>query len=126
MVESRLLGIEPVALESVTGHRHEYEVAVLLAEPPGHFMAVHPGHADVQEDDVRPKVARRRESRVAAMRGAHVVSRDLQQDGQALGGVDVVVHDEYAADGDARHSRSYPGPHILHGRERESGKNCSV
>src|SRR5437868_13911956 len=58
--------------------------------------AVHAGHPQVDEDDLRVERFRALESHWARMRDGDFVSLEAQQSRERSRGIDVVVHDQYA------------------------------
>ena len=70
-------------------------------------VAVHAGHADVEERELGAEVARRPRSASAPLVGdAHVVAQRAQQRGEAVGEVDVVVDEQDAMGVAARAARA--------------------
>src|SRR2546430_207951 len=53
-------------------------------------------HADVEQQHLGPEIGFRRDGFLAVVGDAHVVAAHLQQHGEAVGGVGVVVDDEDA------------------------------
>ena len=67
----------------------------VAAQPDRDVVAVDAGHADVAEDDVGHELLRRLDARGPAVGDAGVVSFRLEQVGERLGHVRVVVDDEH-------------------------------
>jgi len=76
------------------GHEHHVFEALQPSHPPGHVVAVQLGEADVEEDHFRgggPGDLQRPEAVVDHL---DPMSARLQQSGQDLGPIHVVIHDE--------------------------------
>ena len=71
----------------------------------GDLVAVHPRQADVQQHHLGPKGRGRLQGRRAGAGHLHVVAVQPQQHAQAVGGVNVVLHNK-----DAKGSSRQPGP----------------
>jgi len=68
-----------------------------LAQGDGRFIAVHDGHADIEEDDFGGEVDGGRQRFAAAVSGMGGMAVRFQQRGDGVGGVVVVIDDENTA-----------------------------
>ena len=65
--------------------------AGLLAQSPGHFVAVHARHPDVEEHHLRSVALRQFQGGGAVVGHPDLVALQPQQQGEAVGGVHVVI-----------------------------------
>ena len=70
--------------------------AGLAAEPAADLVAVHAGHADIEQDELGAEVDRLAQGGRPVVGHADLLPGQLQQHAQAHGRVNVVVHDQYA------------------------------
>ena len=85
-----------VALLAVAGDGDEDQPLPLraLPKPRGHLEAVHPGQAEVEQDDAGPEGVDELEGRGPVVGGLHLVTEGGKHPGDAQVGVDVVVDDD--------------------------------
>ena len=97
-VAARLAGALLVFLAPVAGQGDDpHGVAPrLFPQPAGHLVAVHPRQADVEQDEAGESAVGRPEGGRPVVDGADFVSQQRQQEGEAVGRVVIVVHDEDA------------------------------
>jgi hypothetical protein len=98
MVEAAVARAAPVFFLAPAGQRHQHRalLAWFGAQAARHFEAVHAGHAQVEQDGVRGEAPRRFQPGRAVPGGVHLGAGGLEQHGQRLGGVVVVVHHQHA------------------------------
>ena len=75
-------------------HKHGSLEPVLRSEPACNFVAVHPRHSQVQQDDLRSIFPRGFDRTRTIVGGPYVVPRQEEQFGEAVGRVPVVVHNQ--------------------------------
>ena len=104
-VEAGLGRPTPIGLLAPAGQRHE-EGSLEPGpgpQPPGHLVAVHLRHADVEQDHLGPEFLGRFQGRGAVVGDAHLLAVEpRQQPGQAVRRIGVVVHDQDASAPDLR------------------------
>jgi hypothetical protein len=66
----------------------------VLSHPPADVEAVHPGHADVQDDEIGAVAARYTECREAVWRGKDLIALSLQLAAQQIHDHLLVIHNE--------------------------------
>lgn len=97
VVEARLLRAPSVFRLSPAAHGdQQHGVAELGANPSSSLVTVQFGKADIQDDDLRPKLRRRLHGRQAVVRHPDLVSPLAEQQFQALRGIQIVIDDEHA------------------------------
>src|SRR5690606_32443811 len=95
-VEARVDRPAHVVVLGVAGEGHELDLAPArqAAQPAGGLVAVHAGHADVDEAQLGTTARERGERRGAVVHGPGRVPEATEQRGQQVGCVPVVVDDE--------------------------------
>ena len=96
MVEPGFRRAAAIFLLSPAGQRRQHNVlqAGLLPQPASDFVAVHPRHPDVEEYDIGRIALRHLQRRRAAVGYPDLVALQLEQHGEAIGGVLIVIHDQ--------------------------------
>src|SRR6516225_3448356 len=69
---------------------------VLLAKLSRDFVAVHPRQAEIQENDRRTLLPSGLQRRRAIVHLANLVAFHFQEGGQAVGGIPVIIDNQYA------------------------------
>ena len=86
-----------VAAEAGDGDHQGAALGGARADATGHLQPVHPGEADVEQDDLEFRARQRPLRRRAVVNDLDLLVAQLQEVAQSLGGVDVVVCDQHAA-----------------------------
>jgi len=122
VVEARFARTAAIFLVSPAGDGDEHHVASLRpANPLGHIVAVDLRQRDVEQHDLGREIQRLVDRFLAVVGHAHVVAQRLQEHGEAVGRVGVVVNHENAVS-DGFLLRSVGGLHVLsHWLERMVG-----
>jgi hypothetical protein len=91
----------PVFRAAVAGEGDEQHLAQPwdLPQSVGHVEAAHLGHGEVKEDDLRPESPGGLQGAGSIVSDLSVVPPQIEEQGEAVGGVPVVVHDQHAAAG---------------------------
>ena len=95
-VETGIRGFAPVLVLSPAGDRDQAHVAApgRLPDATARFVAVHPGHAQVEEHRLRMKCLGKLESLFSVMRNTNLMPDELQERRQAGRHVAVIVDDQ--------------------------------
>ena len=65
------------------------------AQALGYCVAVQPGQADIQKNDVRPEEIGGFERRGSIIDGLHFMPASLEQHGQNVSGIPIIIHNEH-------------------------------
>src|SRR6516165_1587196 len=68
-----------------------------LADPTGEVVPRHPRHSEIQQDHVRLEGIQYLQRFLTRHHATYLMPQNSQQESQALGGIAVVVDDQYAA-----------------------------
>src|SRR5262249_8625200 len=97
VVEARLPGAAAVLLLPPAGQSHQQGApAALLPDPPRRLVAIELRQLDVEEGEGRLQRPPPPNRPQAVVGGLDVVAQQAQQQGEAVGGVLVIVHDQDA------------------------------
>jgi hypothetical protein len=98
IVEPGLPRTPPVRLSPIASYGHEQGLwnTLLLAQTPGHFIAIQPWQRDIHKHNLRLKGTGSFECRGAVVSDLHLVSAQAQQQRERLHRVCTAVYDENA------------------------------
>src|SRR5206468_1566905 len=96
-----------------------------LSQAPRHFVAVHAGQADVEQDHFRYELRGYFQRARSVVSGAYLVPHELEHLSQAFGRVDVVVHHKHPTRRDFFYRSYFPWRHrfwfeYLRGEQRKA------
>jgi len=97
MVKASLKATPPVFLQAPTGQGHKQNLLPWehLSEPAGNLTATHPSaQGQIEQNNVRGKQAGHVEGCRAVVEGPGLGAPQMQEEGQAVGGVWVVVNNQ--------------------------------